>query len=336
MILYIISFFTALALSLAFTPLMRSVAHKYGIIDAPTTSVKTHKSSVAYLGGVAIWLSFIITMVTVRFLTHFPTGTLRDLRGLVFGGTVIMIVGLLDDMKGFSYKSKFLGQLLATLLLMVFDIRMKFIDSYALSFIFTLLWVVGVTNAFNIIDIMDGLSGGVAIMAALAFFFVALPTEQIYVNFASCIIAGSCLGFLKYNWSPAKIFMGDAGSLFIGFIMAAMALGENYTSVNNLALFTPVLILGVPIFDTLLVMAMRLRSGKSVFLGSKDHFALRLEAMGFTRKKIVLLAYLLSAFLGIMAFLITIAKLDMAVLIYLLVAFLAFIFATKLSAVKVR
>ena len=336
MALYIISFFLSFLLSIALTPVMRSLAHRYGIIDVPATSIKTHKKSVAYLGGVAIWFSFIITMVIVRSLTHFPTGTLRDLRGLIFGGTIIMIVGLLDDMKGFNYKTKFMGQLLATLILMTFDIRIKFIDNYVLSFIITLFWVVGVTNAFNIIDIMDGLSGGVAAVASLAFFFVALPTEQVYVNFASCILAGGCLGFLKYNWSPAKIFMGDSGSLFIGFMLAATALGESYTSVNNLALFTPVLILGVPIFDTLLVMAIRLRQGKSVFLGSKDHFALRLEAMGYERKKIVLLAYTISAFLGFSAFFITRVKFDMAVVIYLFIAFLAFLFATKLSAVKVK
>ena len=288
------------------------------------------------MGGVAIWLSFVVILLLVRFLTHFQTGTLTNLRGLFFGGTVIMIVGLLDDIKGFNYRLKFFGQLAATLILMVFDIRIKFIDSYIVSFILTLFWVIGITNALNIIDIMDGLSSGVAVVACLGFFFVALPTEQIYVNFASCILAGSCLGFLRYNWPPAKIFMGDAGSLFVGFILAAVALGENYTTVNNLALFTPILILGVPIFDTLLVMAFRMQKGKSIFLGSKDHFALRLEAMGYKRKTIILIAYLISVILSMAAFIITIVKFNNAIMVYLSVGLLAFIFAVKLSFVKVE
>jgi UDP-GlcNAc:undecaprenyl-phosphate GlcNAc-1-phosphate transferase len=183
---------------------------------------------------------------------------------------------------------------------------------------------------------MDGLSSGVAVVACLGFFFVALPTEQIYVNFASCILAGACLGFLRYNWPPAKIFMGDAGSLFVGFILAAVALGENYTTVNNLALFTPILILGVPIFDTLLVMAFRMQKGKSIFLGSKDHFALRLEAMGYKRKSIILIAYLISVILSMAAFIITIVKFNNAIMVYLAVGLLAFLFAVKLSFVKVE
>ena len=288
------------------------------------------------MGGVAIWLSFVVILLLVRFLTHFQTGTLTNLRGLFFGGTVIMIVGLLDDIKGFNYRLKFFGQLAATLILMVFDIRIKFIDSYIVSFILTLFWVIGITNALNIIDIMDGLSSGVAVVACLGFFFVALPTEQIYVNFASCILAGACLGFLRYNWPPAKIFMGDAGSLFVGFILAAVALGENYTTVNNLALFTPILILGVPIFDTLLVMAFRMQKGKSIFLGSKDHFALRLEAMGYKRKSIILIAYLISVILSMAAFIITIVKFNNAIMVYLAVGLLAFLFAVKLSFVKVE
>jgi len=336
MLLYIFSFLLSLILALLLTPVMRNMALKYSIIDKPISSVKTHKKPVPYLGGVAIWLSFVVILLLVRFLTHFQTGTLTNLRGLFFGGTVIMIVGLLDDIKGFNYRLKFFGQLAATLILMVFDIRIKFIDSYIVSFILTLFWVIGITNALNIIDIMDGLSSGVAVVACLGFFFVALPTEQIYVNFASCILAGACLGFLRYNWPPAKIFMGDAGSLFVGFILAAVALGENYTTVNNLALFTPILILGVPIFDTLLVMAFRMQKGKSIFLGSKDHFALRLEAMGYKRKSIILIAYLISVILSMAAFIITIVKFNNAIMVYLAVGLLAFLFAVKLSFVKVE
>ncbi len=336
MLLYLLAFVVSLVVVLAVTPVMRSLALKFGVMDKPSSSVKTHKEATPYLGGIAIWVAFVVTLLAVRFLTHFPTGTLRNLRGLFFGGTIIMIVGLLDDIKGFNYKLKFLGQIAATLILMLFDIRIQFIDNYLISFLLTLVWIIGVTNAFNIIDIMDGLSCGAAFFACLAFFFVALPTEQVYVNFASIILAGCCLGFLKHNWAPARIFMGDAGSLFIGFILAAVALGESYTTINNMALFTPVLILGIPIFDTLLVMAFRIQKGKSIFLGSKDHFALRMEALGYRRKNIVLIVYVISIFLGLAAFLITIVEFGMAVVVYLIVVFLAFLFAARLSFAKVK
>jgi UDP-GlcNAc:undecaprenyl-phosphate GlcNAc-1-phosphate transferase len=166
----------------------------------------------------------------------------------------------------------------------------------------------------------------------LAFSFIALPTEKIYVNFAALALAGSCLGFLRYNWRPARIFMGDSGSLFIGFILAAISLGESYTTINN----APFLVLGIPIYDTLLVIFFRILKGKSIFAGSRDHFAFRLEAMGYNRKKVVLINYYLTAILGLAAFLITVVKFELAVIIYATIIAFAILYATRLIYVKVE
>ena len=334
--IYLIAFACSLIVSFALTPLMRKLALRYGIIDRPISAVKTHKTPVPYLGGVAIWASFVLILFIVRFYTHFPTGTLRNLRGIFIGGTIIMFLGLVDDIKGLDFKIKFLAQVVGAIILMLFDIRIKFISHPLLSSVLTIIWVVGITNALNIIDIMDGLSSGISVIACLAFFFVALPTEQIYVNFASCVLAGSCLGFLRYNFKPARIFMGDAGSLFCGFILAAISLGESYTTINNIALLAPVFILGIPIYDTALVSLFRFRKGKSIFLGSKDHFALRLEAMGHPRGRVVFIAYLISAMLGVTAFLITVVKFEIAVLIYALIVGLAILFGAILGGVEVK
>jgi len=336
MISYAGAFFLALALSYAFTPLFRKIALKVEILDHPVPNIKVHPRPVPYLGGLAIWLAFILTLLAVRFLTHFPSGTLRNLRGIFYGGTLIMVLGLIDDIWRLDYRVKFFGQFIASIILILYNIRIEFIPTLGLAIFLTIFWIVGVTNAINIIDIMDGLAAGVAVIAGLAFFFIALPTEKIYVNFAALALAGSCLGFLRYNWQPARIFMGDSGSLFIGFILAAISLGESYTTINNIGLLAPFLVLGIPIYDTLIVMFFRMLKGQSIFVGSRDHFAFRLEAMGYERKKVVLINLYLSAVLGFAAFLITMVKFEFAVIMYALIIAFAIIYATRLISVRVE
>jgi len=336
---YLTVFFSGLILSFLLTPVMRFLALRYSIFDHPSSEVKTHRTPTPYLGGLAIFFAFMITLVLVRFFTNFPTGTLRALRGIVFGSILIVLLGLADDLKlnGLNYKTKFFVQILISFLLIWFDIRIKFISPSYLAYFLTIFWVVGIINALNIIDIMDGLAGGIAAIASLSFFFIALLGEEIYVNYASIALTGACLGFLPYNLSQKyKIFMGDAGSLFLGFLLAAFSLGTYYTRISEIALYAPVIILAIPIYDTLFVMYMRIRQGRSPFLGSKDHFALRLEAWGLSRKKTVLLAYLLSLFLALFAWLVTRVKTIFALLIYIFVLLFFFIFSFYIRKVKVR
>ncbi len=336
MVSYAVAFFFALLLAYALTPLFQRIAVKFRILDHPVPNIKIHPKPVPYLGGLAIWLALIVTLLGVRLLTHFPTGTLRNLRGIFYGGTIIMVLGLIDDIWKLDYRVKFFGQFIASIILIIYNIRIEFIPNLPLSIFLTIFWVVGVTNAINIIDIMDGLAAGVAVIAGLAFSFIALPTEKIYVNFAALALAGSCLGFLRYNWRPARIFMGDSGSLFIGFILAAISLGESYTTINNIGLFAPFLVLGIPIYDTLLVIFFRMLKGKSIFAGSLDHFAFRLEAMGYDRKKVVLINYYLCVILGLTAFLITIVKFELAVIISAAIIAFAILSATRLISVRVE
>jgi UDP-GlcNAc:undecaprenyl-phosphate GlcNAc-1-phosphate transferase len=336
MVSYLVAFFSSLALAYALTPLFQKIALKFKILDHPVANIKIHSKPTPYLGGLAIWLAFITTLLGVRLFTHFPSGTLRNLRGIFYGGTLIMALGLIDDIWKLDYRVKFFGQFIASLILIIYNIRIEFISNVSLSVILTILWVVGITNAINIIDIMDGLAAGVATIAGLAFFFISLPTEKIYVNFAALALAGGCLGFLRYNWQPARIFMGDCGSLFIGFILAAISLGESYTTINNIGLFAPFLVLGIPIYDTLLVIFFRMLKGKSIFAGSLDHFAFRLEAMGYERKKVILINYYLSLILGLAAFLITIVKFQFAVIMYAAILIFSILFATRLFYVQVE
>ena len=338
--IYLIAFLSSLILSLLLTPLARKLAIFLSIYDHPISEVKTHKKSTPYLGGLAIAASFVGGLTVIRLFTHLPTGTLRSLRGIFFGSFIIIVLGLFDDIKhkGLKFQSKFLIQTLPSVLLIIYGIQMKFIQPEWFAILVTIIWIVGVTNAMNIIDIMDGLSSGIAVIAALGFFLIGLPSEEeIFVNFASIALAGACLGFLPYNLSKKyKIFMGDTGSLFIGFILAATSLGTRYTDINSLGLFAPILILAIPIYDTFLVMYFRWKKGINPFMGSKDHFALRLEKKGLPRKKILLYTYIAGIVLSFISFIVTIVNIYSAVIVYAFTIFVAFVIAKILSRVHVE
>lgn len=337
-LLYLITFSAALVITALVTPLCRHIAARFGILDRPHTAIKTHVTPTPYLGGIAIWAGWVSSLFIIRFFTHFRTGTLHSLRGIIVGSLFIMIIGLFDDIipKGLSYRKKFILQALAAGCILLFDIRISFISPYYLAAIFSAVWLIGISNAFNIIDIMDGLSSGVAFIASVALIFIALPTEQIYVNFCAAALAGACLGFIPYNLSKRfKIFMGDTGSLTIGFILASLAMGTSYTRLNDIGVFAPILILAIPMYDTFLVMYLRWRKGISPFLGSKDHFALRLEKMGFSRKRILIVTYTVSVVLAFSAYALTQLHLLGASILLAALLIAAFITSYRLAQVKI-
>jgi UDP-GlcNAc:undecaprenyl-phosphate/decaprenyl-phosphate GlcNAc-1-phosphate transferase len=336
--LYFACFILALAISLVATPIMRWVAMSLGILDHPLSDVKTHKRPTPYLGGLGVAAAMAAALTFARFSSNFPTGTLRSVRGLLMGGALVLILGLADDIKtqGLGYRFKFWVQIAAALCLISFDIRIHFIQPAWLGNALTIVWVVGIINAVNIIDIMDGLSSGIAIVASLGFFFISLPSEQIYVNFAAAALAGALLGFIPYNLSRRyKIFLGDTGSLFTGFMLAALSMGTSYTHVNHAGVFAPILILGIPIYDTILVFFLRLQKGMSPFLGSHDHYALRLERNGLYREEILVLSYAVSLLLTFAAYEVTLVVFEYAMIIYAVVGVIALALATWLARIRI-
>ncbi len=303
--LYLFTFLSSLILSLILVPAARSAAVMMNIFDLPVSEVKTHKKPVPYLGGVAILIAFSFSLLWIRVLTDFPSGTLRSLRGVLCGATVLSLLGLVDDIrhKGLHYSTKFIIQIAAALLVVSFGIRIQFVQPTWFAILLTVVWIVGLTNAFNLVDIMDGLASGIATVAAAAFLFVALPTEGIYVNFAASALCGATLGFFPYNLSrKLKIFMGDSGSLMLGFVCSSLALGTSYGQQTRLSVLAPLMILALPIYDTMLVSILRLKRGMSPFIGSKDHFPLRLEALGWKRPWILTFALSMATLLGFGAF----------------------------------
>lgn len=338
-LLYTLAFTLALVLSFSLSPVFRWIAIRYNIMDHPSTPVKTHTKATPYLGGCAIAAAFVISLTIMRFFSDYPTGTLRPIKGIFYGGFLIFLLGLVDDIVsgGLSFKEKFVIQFVASAVLIFFGIQINFIHPRWLAWFTTLIWVTGIANAFNIIDIMDGLSAGTALIAALAFLFISLPTEQIYVNFTSVVLAGSILGFLPYNFSPKKkMFMGDTGSLFIGYVLAAVSLGTSYSTMHNAGVLAPLLILGIPMYDTFFVMLLRFKKGISPFLGSKDHFALRLEKMGFTRFQIVGISIAAATILSLCAWMTTRIWFWWAVALYAAIFIAYYLIGVWLAKVKIE
>ncbi|MBW2039777.1 MAG: undecaprenyl/decaprenyl-phosphate alpha-N-acetylglucosaminyl 1-phosphate transferase [Deltaproteobacteria bacterium] len=292
MLIYLFTFVLSFILSLYLTSIMRRAALQFGIVDQPDGRLKRHKEPVPYLGGIAIYLSF---MLALAFSFKFN----QEVLGLLLAGAIVLMLGFIDDLGFLNPLVKIAGQMVAVLVLVRSGIFIKliFLPTYV-SIPLTFLWLVGMSNAFNIIDVMDGLSAGVALFASLAFFLVALLNGRIMIAIVAITLAGSLLGFLRYNFSPAQIYMGDAGSMFLGLMIGALAMIGSYTEKNVLGFLAPVVILGIPIFDTFLVMFARWRKGIPIFLGSPDHYALRLQAAGLSVKGVIWLSYGAAAILG--------------------------------------
>ena len=294
MLLYILTFTFSLILSLYLTPLMRRAALQFGIVDHPDGKLKKHKKTMPYLGGIAIYLAFLLALA-FSFTPEFN----KEVLGLLLAGTIVLLLGFIDDLGFLKTWVKFAGQLIAVLVLVKSGIFIKlvFLPTYV-SIPLTFLWLVGMINAFNIIDVMDGLAAGVAFFASVAFFCVALLNGRIMISIVAITLAGSLLGFLRYNVNPAKIYMGDTGSMFLGLMIGAMAMIGSYTDKNFLGFLAPLAILGIPIFDTLQVTVARWRKGIPFYRGSPDHYALRLRTAGLSVQGITWLSYCAAAILG--------------------------------------
>lgn len=293
--IYTCTFVLAFFLSIYLTPLMRKAALQYGIVDRPDGKLKNHRSPVAYLGGLAVYLAFLISLSLTFSLN-------QEMLGILLAGTIIVILGLVDDFGVLSPGIKLCGQSIAVLVLMRSGICIKlaFLPWYV-SLPLSYLWLIGTINAFNIIDVMDGLSSGVAFTCSLVFFLVGVLNHNLIIATMSVALGGSVLGFLRYNFEPAQIYLGDTGSMFIGMMMGSLAMIGNFTARSEVGCFAPVLILGVPLFDTMFVMYIRYRRGMSILSGSPDHFALRLRKWRLSTGQTVVISYGISALLGIAA-----------------------------------
>lgn len=248
-----ITFLMALAISLAVTPLAIKLAPRIGAVDIPKDNRRMHTKVMPRFGGLAIFAGSAISMLV--FLRFDPKILI-----ITAGGTMIYILGVIDDLRNLSPKIKFAGQLLVAIIMYMCDIRITFITNYfgpgnsdlgtALCFIITILWIVGITNTVNLIDGLDGLAAGTAAIVSLCIAYAAYIHGTYLAAGAMLALAGGALGFLPYNFYPAKIFMGDGGSLYLGFMLSTLSVLGTVKSATFVSMIIPVLVLGVPIFDT--------------------------------------------------------------------------------------
>lgn len=330
---YLLVFMSSFLLSLVSVPICIKIAKRFNVLDKPDDNLKRHKKPIPYLGGIAIFLSFFIALFVYKMAT---THTIKGLIGIIIGAILIFLLGLIDDIKKLNIPVKFFIQILSAIILIVCDIKIKFLGNEFLNNIITVLWIVGVTNAFNFIDIMDGLASGVTFIASITFFIIGLEGGKLFSPLASLSLAGSILGFLVYNFPPARIFMGDAGSLFIGFTLATLSITESYSFTNNLAVLTPIIILGVPIFDTLFVIWVRWKQNKPVYFGSPDHFPLRLLKLGLNKKQVIFIIYSISIFLSIIGYISIRLNEFFSGVLYIFVFVILIFFAVRLSKISLH
>ncbi len=313
-------FIASFVLSYILTPLMVMLSRARGWVDHPSEERKIHEKPTPTLGGIPIFFSILIPLCVLFYWPNDPGNLFREkapvLLGLLIGILLMLCLGIYDDRKGAGHRIKFSVQILAAVVVYFFDFKISIISlpfglhlnlgHFALPF--TILWVVGITNAINLIDGIDGLAAGVSLFATAALFVVSVIFERSFTSAIAVAMCGALLGFLRYNFYPAQIFLGDSGSLVIGFLISAIGIRGSYKGATMVALAIPILALGVPIMDTLLAIWRRLWARKPVFSGDRDHIHHRLIEQGLSQSKAALLLYGLTVFFGAMAFLITLGN----------------------------
>lgn len=306
----VISFLTAALLSFASTPLVRIFAKRIGAVDVPRDSRRMHSQPIPRLGGLAIFMGFLFSVLLWGRIDS-------QMRGILLGAVIIVFLGVIDDIVPIPALVKLFVQIVAALIpvsggvvIQVLSNPNVFSDALylnlgVLSVPVTVLWIVGITNAVNLIDGLDGLAVGVSSIATFSLFAVAVLVSEPYVAIVLAALAGACIGFMPYNLNPATIFMGDTGATFLGFILATVSIQGLFKFYAVVSFAVPFLILGLPIFDTLFAITRRLLSGKSPMTADRGHVHHRLMDMGFNQKQAVAILYVMSGILGLSAVVLT-------------------------------
>ncbi len=321
----------AMVVSFIMCPLVKSFAYKIGAIDVPKDSRRMHKKPVPRLGGLAIFLGFMVSILIFVHIDH-------SMQGILLGAVIIVVLGVVDDMTPLRAKFKFLVQILAALVAVYHGVVIEILTNpnlfsdapyWSLGWLkypVTVLWIVGVTNAVNLIDGLDGLASGVSTISAITMLVIVLVSEQ-QVAIVMAALAGACLGFMPYNRNPAKMFMGDTGSTFLGYILATYSIQGLFKYYAIVSFAVPFLILGLPIFDTAFAIVRRLAHGQSPMTPDRGHIHHRMMDMGLNQKQTVAALYVVSSLLGLSAVVLTTSGELKAMLLLITLAAVAYVAA---------
>ena len=292
---YLIPLVVSFILVLATTPLFIMLARRFNFLDYPS-ALKAHNQPTPLFGGLAVVIGFIVSLFIGLVLLHLSVNA--DIVGILASGLLVLGVGLWDDKKGLSPSWKLFGQIIAAIAFLLLSGNVKILTGSDWDMLILLIWIVGLMNAVNFLDAMDGLCGGISFISASAFLVISLFTRQTYSVIIALALMGGLLGFLRYNWSPAKIFLGDAGSMFNGFILACLGILFARDNTTYSSLLVPILILSYPIFDISFVTLVRLREGRKVYVGDYNNSPRRIASLGMQNRKVVLWIYLFCFLLG--------------------------------------
>ena len=313
----VLSFF----LSLYLVPKAIEIARKFNIMDVPDGRLKKHSKPVPYLGGVALYLSFL-----------FPLSIVYDLNpeivAILLSSTIILFVGFVDDLARISPGAKFMGELVAVWILVRAGVHIKIAAlPQGVNYALTVLWLLTLINAFNFLDIRDGLAGGIGFFSALGLSSIAIYFREANTSMIGLALAGALLGFLLFNLPPAEIYMGDAGSLLLGFIIGAIAIIVDYTAINPIGYFIPIVVLWVVLFEIAFTFTVRVLKGRSPFKGSLDHFPLRLEKLLKSSEKSLVVILAMQFILSCGGFAMIFAGITTTVVVLISLAFVSLVFS---------
>lgn len=324
------TFITAFVVTFLLTPFVKKLAFKIGAVDIPKDDRRMHKKPTALLGGLAIFIGFLIAA-----LAFVPLD--KEFIGILLGSIIIIIMGIFDDIYALGPKLKLVIQIIAAAIPVICGVKVDiirvphFIDAYGyldlgyFSIPLTILWIAGVTNAMNLLDGLDGLACGVSSISSLTLLCIALLVGEPNIAFATAALAGACFGFLPYNFNPAKLFMGDTGALFLGYMLATLSVMGLFKGYAVISIAAPFLILGLPLFDTISAMLRRAKNHRPIMSPDRGHLHHRLVDAGLSQKQAVVVIYVMCAVLCLIAVLLiwTGAVSPLALLI-VLVAFALF------------
>lgn len=329
----------ALLIALAITPWVRSKAMSWGAVDLPNRR-KVHNGPMPRLGGLVIYLSFVPVAL-------FSSSFEKPVLGLVCGVTLIMLLGMVDDIRGLSPRMKLAGQVAAALAVVPFGIKVDFITNPfnneilflgILAVPVTVFWLVALTNAVNLVDGLDGLAGGISCIAALTMAVIAQiqfnffgDTRQLQIMGLCLILAASIIGFLRYNFYPASIFLGDSGSMLLGFSLGVISVMGLTKSATAISVIIPLVVMGIPLLDTLMAIVRRYKDHRPIFQPDKQHVHHQLLARGFSHRQAVLSIYGVGVVMGASAVVMSIVTTNHAMLLLLILATLTLVMANKIG-----
>ena len=337
----VLALLVALVVSFLMTPVVKTFAYKVGAIDVPKDARRMHKVPIPRLGGLAIFIGFMVSILLFAEITP-------ELQSILLGAVIIVVLGVVDDIMALPAMLKFVVQIVAALIPATHGVRILAFSNPnvfsenlywvlgGLSIPFTVLWIVAITNSVNLIDGLDGLANGVSAISATTMLVIALASDQSAVAVVLAALVGACVGFMPYNMNPAKMFMGDTGATFLGYILATMSIQGLFKYYAVISFVVPFLILGLPIFDTTFAFIRRIAHGQSPMHPDRSHIHHRLIDMGLNQKQAVATLYVISAILGLSAVVLTTGGEQKAMLLFLALCIVAVVAARVVFPKEVK